>query len=790
MGNASGRKAEQNIKTTTEIVEKVSVLEEPGPPRLPTITCKTSTEITLKWDGGPGDVGEYEIFYIDEETGEKKQAGRVDSDTSEFTISNLKNETRYQIELVSVHRDSKNLKSKPATVQTNTEPATGEASARESSGEQISSIPVDPRSQEYDDKMTRVERMLLEGNRSSSRSSDDLIEELDYFGKVPPPPLPEHNLKQPYMPGPLHIKEVTSTSATFAWSPAVGEFDNYCISYRSPGIKEVEEYYADPGEERYKLKDLTPNTQYTVYVKPVCWDKDVKVKNISAHFVTAYQRESVADERQDTNGPKPHNRSSDGKKDTYIDGGIATENVTDTSLTVTWDAAIGRFDGYRISVRGPNGEDVGIEAVPADITEFHIEDLEPDVRYTVTIKPTRGNKVVGEQVSADIMTDGLYEEKKLLEKHITKTRRSEDFAFKVDIDREEPIFDQCADLYKPEKSEDKDRFRSRPDITFKESPETLNIGGPAREFFTLLVHSVAGGYTADNAHLLFEGQDDHKVPIHDQLALDKELFVICGRMVQHSIIWGGPGLVGLAQPVKDYVRTGDEFVICSIDDIPDTDIREKLQEVRDCQPGDIKNLRTDLTVVEMMGNAGFGNRQLTKDNRDIVVQDILLYYVIRKRQKQLNQFRRGINCLSLIKLLQKHEQITDVIFPKEADSKPKFCLLCPLLKFGYQTTEGKKEAKKYFLKYLRECEERQEQIEEGQNPVTLERVLMFITGCTMLPPKSYGDILVEFLEKGLARSNTCFKEILIPAQHRNYDDFKSAMDESIVQGELGGFSRL
>ncbi|XP_078000538.1 tenascin-N-like [Glandiceps talaboti] len=654
-----------------------------------------------------------------------------------------------------------------------------------------SSLSSDPRQE----KMTRIEKMLIKDESSSKPKSHDDPEPHPTCSGIQSGSFESPD--DPRMVGTLEVGEITSSSVSLSWERALGDFDNYCISHRSPGKKETEVIYLDPGEENYMMKNLESNTQYTVSVKPIRWKPEQIGEPITTHLVTAYEIPKQTGERQKRGKRKLGKRNAEDKQKSkieeegpVIDGVIRTKNITDRSLTIKWDPAIGRFKGYGIYLSHGDGRERKLDSVPANVHEYDLTDLKPGVPYRVMVKPIcKDPSLCCTGVSVNIVTDGKYRDRKILEKFITETRDDTDFSFKVELEREEPIIEQCAELYILAGENDIDTLRYRPDVSFTENPETLNIGGPTREYFTLLIDSIAGGSTADeNVAFLFEGQEDHKVPVHDQVALDKNLFEIIGRMVQHSILWGGPGLAGLAQSVKDYVTHGHELMISlNINDIPDMDIREKLQKVMDCSDDNLKELATDPIVLEMMVNAGYGNRLINKDRKQVAIQDILLYNVIRKRKAELVQFRSGMNCLSITKLLQQNEKITDLIFPKQEEAKPRFCSVCPLLKFGQGQTKCQTDTKKYFLKYLQECERRQEGIDVDHKRVTLAKVLQFITGCTVLPPKSYGRILVEYQAKGLPKTNTCFKEIFIPTSYVNYNDFRNAMDYAI--SHCDGFGR-
>lgn len=116
--------------------------------------------------------------------------------------------------------------------------------------------------------------------------------------------------------------------------------------------------------------------------------------------------------------------------------------------------------------------------------------------------------------------------------------------------------------------------------------------GPLREFFSLsmqlLEDGIQGIHSSGNKILIFEGQDDHKLPIKDPLLRQTGLFVAAGKMLAHSALHGGPGVHGLSPAIihywthEDSVSTEEMNVAAAplhLDDIPDITLRDSLQQV-------------------------------------------------------------------------------------------------------------------------------------------------------------------------------------------------------------------
>ena len=115
--------------------------------------------------------------------------------------------------------------------------------------------------------------------------------------------------------------------------------------------------------------------------------------------------------------------------------------------------------------------------------------------------------------------------------------------------------------------------------------------GPVREFFSLsmqlLEEGIQSHFGMENCVLIFEGQDDHKVPRQQPLLRQTGLFVAAGRMIGHSTLHGGPGLHGLSPAIIHYWTVED---FCSKEmpgnrpqvglwDIPDVSLRDLVNQV-------------------------------------------------------------------------------------------------------------------------------------------------------------------------------------------------------------------
>lgn len=80
--------------------------------------------------------------------------------------------------------------------------------------------------------------------------------------------------------------------------------------------------------------------------------------------------------------------------------------------------------------------------------------------------------------------------------------------------------------------------------------------------------------------LVFEGENDHKIPVANSLLRSTGFYKCIGRMIEHSFLHAGSPVFGISKLVVDYlVSDTDEIPLIEVADIPDIDLRIALTEV-------------------------------------------------------------------------------------------------------------------------------------------------------------------------------------------------------------------
>lgn len=126
-------------------------------------------------------------------------------------------------------------------------------------------------------------------------------------------------------------------------------------------------------------------------------------------------------------------------------------------------------------------------------------------------------------------------------------------------------------------------LKAHPRVRFEQ--EEGAGSGPVREFLSIAMKIADEGMaTASKPVIFFEGEKDHRLPVHDQSLRLTGYFEAIGRIIGHCALHGGPALHGLSPAVKYYLSnpTVDLFETpppLSVHDIPDIDLRQLITEV-------------------------------------------------------------------------------------------------------------------------------------------------------------------------------------------------------------------
>ena len=96
--------------------------------------------------------------------------------------------------------------------------------------------------------------------------------------------------------------------------------------------------------------------------------------------------------------------------------------------------------------------------------------------------------------------------------------------------------------------------------------------GPKREYFRLLLQEIA------HSNMYFRGPIEKRLPAHNVLAIQDNVYFHIGQIIAMSLVHGGPCIKWLAPAAINYILGCEQTP--QVDDVPDADIASKLTEVR------------------------------------------------------------------------------------------------------------------------------------------------------------------------------------------------------------------
>ncbi|KAK7159385.1 hypothetical protein R3I94_005648 [Phoxinus phoxinus] len=158
----------------------------------------------------------------------------------------------------------------------------------------------------------------------------------------------------------LATREVTENSATVNWDGVRAEIDGYTLTYSSAeGTSREMKVGADATS--YQLTSLKPGVLHTVFL----W----------AYKGSRSSRKSMTEAETDIDAPT----------------NLKTKEVTEDSVSVTWDRVQADIDGYMLSYSSIDGFGQEVQ-VGADSTSYSFTGLKPGVLYTVYVWAVKGSR--------------------------------------------------------------------------------------------------------------------------------------------------------------------------------------------------------------------------------------------------------------------------------------------------------------------------------------------------------------------------------------------------------------
>ena len=312
--------------------------------------------------------------------------------------------------------------------------------------------------------------------------------------------------------------------------------------------------------------------------------------------------------------------------------------------------------------------------------------------------------------------------------------------------------------------------------------EAVDDGGPKREFFRLLMRAI-------RESTIFHGSWFS----HDLGLLADNRYELAGKLVAWSILQGGGGphcLSAVGYEIYKGLAVNHEI---AIESVADPEMKELLQKAAECSTEESFSALVSKHG-DKISQYGYPKVYICKlSDRNEMVESLLKQCFLYGVHTEFTQFFQGLNSIgNLGDIIMGNKALFDSILGNQHQrlTKVTFMSLYEL----YRSEEGsnkrdKEDSTIYCFEFFLQ------DLEEGEvNGLTLEDLLVFITGTDFAPPLGFDNLItIEFYDfDGNSRrrpwSSTCGLHLFLPRGFEVPSDFSSFMKEALL--ECHGFGKV
>ncbi|KAI7796526.1 putative G2/M phase-specific E3 ubiquitin-protein ligase-like, partial [Triplophysa rosa] len=178
--------------------------------------------------------------------------------------------------------------------------------------------------------------------------------------------------------------------------------------------------------------------------------------------------------------------------------------------------------------------------------------------------------------------------------------------------------------------------------------EAVDLGGPRREFLRLLMEALVQSP-------MFEGEEGKMNLALDSTAVREDRYFIAGRAIAVSLVHGGPSAGFLSPTLFSCLVDGPELTKPVLEDIVDSDLHGKIKRVTECKSF-VDLLASTDPLEEYLATAGCLRPLRRLEDKNLLVDDIIMFQVIHKVRGPFERFRDGLKTLGLLDKIQAHPE--------------------------------------------------------------------------------------------------------------------------------------
>ncbi|XP_048341425.1 G2/M phase-specific E3 ubiquitin-protein ligase [Sphaerodactylus townsendi] len=268
---------------------------------------------------------------------------------------------------------------------------------------------------------------------------------------------------------------------------------------------------------------------------------------------------------------------------------------------------------------------------------------------------------------------------------------------------------------------------------------------------------------------LFEGGSSKNLSFDSQ-ALKDDLYYEAGRMIAVSLVHGGPSLSFFSKTLFNCLVYGIENVKPTVEDVADVDVLQAIMKIKSAKnANDLESAISDHNGY--LRTIGCLKHITALCDKDMLVNEIVDYHVIKRTLAPFERFRQGLRTLGVWEKMQMNPDAFCSILchkPEKLSAK----LLSDLFTIHCLLSTHKARSLEFWMGYLQETE-------DGESAVTLEDILMFATGTGSIPAIGFEpEPTVKFTNVNYPVGNRHLNCLELPVT-RSYEKFKRILDFTI-----------
>ncbi|KAM9554535.1 G2/M phase-specific E3 ubiquitin-protein ligase isoform 2-T4 [Guaruba guarouba] len=296
----------------------------------------------------------------------------------------------------------------------------------------------------------------------------------------------------------------------------------------------------------------------------------------------------------------------------------------------------------------------------------------------------------------------------------------------------------------------------------KSRSKTDTSAAKKRRFFQLLMLHLQNSS-------LFEGSSAKNLSLDFQ-AVKENLYFEAGKMIAVSLVHGGPSPGFFSQTLFNCLVYGPENVKPALEDVADGDVAETIKMIK--HANSLSSLQSTINnCYEFLAAAGCLRPITALCDKDVLVNDLLIHHVIKRIISPLESFRQGLRTLGVLEKMQMHpDAFSSILCHKPGGLSAE--TLCDLFTIHSSSDVNEVEGADFWMAYLQD-------VENGESVVTLEDILLFVTGSFSIPPAGFDpEPTVKFSHIRCPVGNRLLNCLELPIT-QTYEQFKNKMDFTI-----------